>query len=192
MLDTPVIHVIIPVYKAEKYIAQTLDSVIGQPYPNIQIICVDDGSPDDSIAILRDYEHRYENIHVIRQENGGVSKVTPSQKTNGNYTKINVELQEKDEKSPLNFYRQLLKVRKTLKSVIYGTVTPFDNDSDATFCYSRDFEDEKVISINNFKDYDVQVKLPAGKYKVVLTNYGDVTEIEDTVTLRPYEGISAV
>lgn len=74
MLDTPVIHVIIPVYKAEKYIAQTLDSVIGQPYPNIQIICVDDGSPDDSIAILRDYEHRYENIHVIRQENGGVSK----------------------------------------------------------------------------------------------------------------------
>ena len=125
-------------------------------------------------------------------ENGGFSKVTPWQKTNGNYTKINVELQEKDEKSPLNFYRQLLKVRKTLKSVIYGTVTPFDNDSDATFCYSRDFEDEKVISINNFKDYDVQVKLPAGKYKVVLTNYGDVTEIEDTVTLRPYEGISAV
>ena len=54
------------------------------------------------------------------------------------------------------------------------------------------FEDEKVISINNFKDYDVQVKLPAGKYKAVLTNYGDVTEIEDTVTLRPYEGISAV
>ena len=69
----PVIHVIIPVYKAEKYIAQTLNSVLTQPYPNIKIICVDDGSPDHSISILRDYEQRYENIHVIRQENAGVS-----------------------------------------------------------------------------------------------------------------------
>ena len=101
-------------------------------------------------------------------------------------------MQEKDEKSPLNFYRQLLKVRKTLKSVIYGTVTPFDNESEATFCYSREFEDETVVSINNFKDYAVEVKLPAGKYNVVLSNYGDVTEIEDTVTLRPYEGITSV
>ena len=68
------IYVVIPVYKAEKYIAQTLDSVLGQPYENIRIVCVDDGSPDDSISILRDYERRYENIHVIRQENGGVSR----------------------------------------------------------------------------------------------------------------------
>lgn len=70
----PVIFVIIPVYKAEKYIAQAMDSVLGQPYKNIRIVCVDDGSPDDSISILRDYEKRHENIHVIRQENGGVSK----------------------------------------------------------------------------------------------------------------------
>lgn len=69
----PTIYVIIPVYKAEKYIAQTLDSVLSQPYPNIKIICVDDGSPDDSISILRDYEKRFDNVHVIRQENGGVS-----------------------------------------------------------------------------------------------------------------------
>jgi len=125
-------------------------------------------------------------------ENGGFSKVTPWQKTNGNYTKINVELQEKDEKSPLNFYRQLLRVRKTLKSVINGTVTPFDIESEATFCYRRDFEDETVVSINNFKDYNVQVKLPQGKFKVVLSNYGDIVTIENTVTLRPYEAITAV
>ena len=61
--------------------------------------------------------------------------------------RIRINGQEKDEKSPLNFYRQLLKVRKTLKSVIYGTVTPFDNDSDATFCYRRDFEDETGWSV---------------------------------------------
>lgn len=40
---------------------------------NIDIVCVDDGSPDDSISILREYEKKYKNIHVIRQQNGGVS-----------------------------------------------------------------------------------------------------------------------
>lgn len=70
---TPVIYVIIPIYKAEKYIAQTLDSVLAQPYPNIRIVCVDDGSPDDSISIIREYKEKYDNIHMIHQENGGVS-----------------------------------------------------------------------------------------------------------------------
>lgn len=74
MVRKPTIYVIIPVYKAEKYIAQTLNSVLSQPYTNIEIICVDDGSPDDSISILRDYEKQYENVYVIRQENCGVSR----------------------------------------------------------------------------------------------------------------------
>lgn len=67
------VYVVIPVYKAEKYIARTLDSVLAQPYPNIRIVCVDDGSPDHSIDILRAYEAKYSNVHVIRQENAGVS-----------------------------------------------------------------------------------------------------------------------
>lgn len=73
MENMPTIYVVIPVYKAEQYVARTLDSVLGQPYENIRIVCVDDGSPDDSISILRDYEQRYNNIHVIRQKNAGVS-----------------------------------------------------------------------------------------------------------------------
>ena len=73
MDNMPVIHVIIPVYKAEAYIAQALDSVLTQPYPNIRVVCVDDGSPDHSIDILRNYEAKYPNVHVIRQKNAGVS-----------------------------------------------------------------------------------------------------------------------
>lgn len=69
----PTIYVIIPVYKAEKYVAQTLDSVLSQPYPNIEIVCVDDGSPDDSISVLRRYEAEYPNVRILRQENSGVS-----------------------------------------------------------------------------------------------------------------------
>ena len=46
---------------------------MAQPYPNIRIVCVDDGSPDDSISIIREYKEKYDNIHMIHQENGGLS-----------------------------------------------------------------------------------------------------------------------
>ena len=71
--NLPKINVIIPVYKAERFIAQTLNSVLSQPYPNIQVICVDDGSPDNSISILKEYAAKFRNIHIIRQKNAGVS-----------------------------------------------------------------------------------------------------------------------
>ena len=67
-------------------------------------------------------------------------------------------------------------------------------DDEATITLHMNNE-KRVIAIitrRSTKDYDVQVKLPQGKFKVVLTNYGDVTEIKDTVTLRPYEGITAI
>lgn len=67
------IYVIIPVYHAERYIASALDSVLEQPCSNLEIICVDDGSPDDSISVLRHYAERFPNVHVLRQENAGVS-----------------------------------------------------------------------------------------------------------------------
>lgn len=71
--SNPLVSVIIPVYNTETYLRKCLDSVCGQTYGNLEIICVDDGSMDDSAAILREYEKRDSRIIVILQENGGVS-----------------------------------------------------------------------------------------------------------------------
>ena len=68
------VSVIIPVYKAEPYLRDCLDSVVNQTLKEIEIICVDDGSPDNSAAIAAEYQQRYDNIKLIRQENGGPSK----------------------------------------------------------------------------------------------------------------------
>lgn len=69
--------VIIPVYNVEQYLAETLDSVIAQTIgfeDNIQIILVNDGSPDNSERICLQYREQYpENIIYIKKENGGVS-----------------------------------------------------------------------------------------------------------------------
>lgn len=67
------ISVIIPVYNAEAYLGQCLDSVAGQTYTNLEIICVDDGSTDRSPEILGAYARRDSRFRIIHEENQGES-----------------------------------------------------------------------------------------------------------------------
>ncbi|MDO4583202.1 MAG: glycosyltransferase family 2 protein [Planctomycetia bacterium] len=71
-MKSPKISIIIPVYNVEKYLRQCLDSVVNQTMPEIEVICIDDGSTDGSGAILDEYAARDSRIHVIRQPNQGV------------------------------------------------------------------------------------------------------------------------
>ena len=66
------ISVIIPVYNAEKYLAECLDSVIGQTFADIEIICINDGSTDNSAKILDKYAKKDKRIKIITQKNAGV------------------------------------------------------------------------------------------------------------------------
>lgn len=67
------LSVIVPVYNTEEYLPVCLDSLINQTYTDMEIICVNDGSKDNSLEILRDYEQKDSRIIVIDKENGGVS-----------------------------------------------------------------------------------------------------------------------
>ncbi len=69
------ISVIIPVYNVEKYLNECVDSLIKQKYDfsKIEVILVNDGSPDNSLEICKEYESKYDNIKVIDQPNSGVS-----------------------------------------------------------------------------------------------------------------------
>lgn len=67
------VSVIIPVYNVEKYLEECLDSICDQTLEDIEIICVNDGSPDNSINILRKYADVDKRIVVLSQENGGLS-----------------------------------------------------------------------------------------------------------------------
>ena len=67
------VDVIVPVYNVEKYLHRCLDSVIAQTYQNLEIICVDDGSIDESGRICDQYAVRDARIKVIHQENQGLS-----------------------------------------------------------------------------------------------------------------------
>ena len=65
------VSVIIPVYNAEKFLPKCLDGVLGQTLREIEVICVDDGSSDGSMAILKQYQRKDSRIKIIWQENAG-------------------------------------------------------------------------------------------------------------------------
>lgn len=70
----PKISVIIPVYNVEKYLHECLDSVKNQTFKDIEIICINDGSTDNSAQILDEYAKNDPRIKVIHKENGGYGK----------------------------------------------------------------------------------------------------------------------
>lgn len=72
-MPEPLVSIIIPIYKVEPYLRQCLDSVINQTYTNLEIILVDDGSPDNSPQICDEYATKDNRIVVIHKENGGLS-----------------------------------------------------------------------------------------------------------------------
>lgn len=67
------ISVIIPVYNVEQYLRECLDSIVNQTLKDIEIICVNDGSTDNSLAILEEYANKDGRIKIINKENGGPS-----------------------------------------------------------------------------------------------------------------------
>ncbi len=72
-MSNSLISVILPVYNMEKYLSRCLDSILDNTYQNLQILCVDDGSRDSSLEILRRYESKDRRVSVITKENGGLS-----------------------------------------------------------------------------------------------------------------------
>jgi len=67
------ISIIIPVYNVEPYLRRCLDSVINQTHKNLEILCIDDGSTDNSGSICEEYAKKDSRIRVLHKENGGVS-----------------------------------------------------------------------------------------------------------------------
>ena len=73
MTEQALVSIVVPVYNRHNYLAECLDSLMVQTYRNLEIILVDDGSTDDSLAICQSYAKKDARIKVIAQENAGVA-----------------------------------------------------------------------------------------------------------------------
>ncbi len=72
----PKVSIIVPVYKVEKYLRRSMDSLVNQTLDGVEIICINDGSPDNCLSILKEYKEKYKdkNIVIIDKKNEGVWK----------------------------------------------------------------------------------------------------------------------
>ena len=73
MEHEPLVSIIIPVYKVEKFLDECVKSVVAQTYRNLEILLVDDGSPDDCPAMCDAWATRDPRVRVIHKPNGGLS-----------------------------------------------------------------------------------------------------------------------
>lgn len=69
----PFVTLIIPIYNAERYLRRCLDSVMEQTYADMEVLLMNDGSTDGSLAICREYEEKDLRFRTIDKENTGVS-----------------------------------------------------------------------------------------------------------------------
>lgn len=73
MGQNALISIVIPIYKAERFLPKCLDSILDQTYTNLEVICVNDSSPDNSLEVLNKYAEKDSRIRVVDKENEGVS-----------------------------------------------------------------------------------------------------------------------
>lgn len=72
-MNVPLVSIIVPVYNVEEYLRKCLDSIINQTLKDIEIICVNDGTKDNSVVILNEYAEKDSRVKIIHKNNGGLS-----------------------------------------------------------------------------------------------------------------------
>ncbi|EKA80944.1 glycosyltransferase family 2 protein, partial [Bacteroides fragilis] len=143
------VSILIPCYNSEKWVGETLDCCLRQTYPNIEIILVDDGSTDNSLAIARDYERKDERIHVFSQPNSGGCRARnlAFEKSTGDYIKY---LDADDLMSDDMIEMQMKRLEKANDSLAISTCSwqEFWNSTNVKFC-------KRCI----YKDYNDPIEL---------------------------------
>jgi oligo-1,6-glucosidase len=118
--------------------------------------------------------------------NAGFTTGKPWLKINPNYKTINVAAQEKDNNSPLNYFRKLVQLRKDNPVLVHGKYTPVDKDNADVYAYTRELDGKKFLVLLNFRDKPARAAtgLDVGKAKVLIGNYASVS---NDGTLKPFE-----
>ena len=127
-------------------------------------------------------------------ENAGFTTGTPWLKVNDNYPEINVLRQDKDRDSVLNYYRRLLKTRKSpeYKEVFtYGEFIPAYEDTETIMSYYRQTEHQKILIAANFGKEPVCLNLETPIHRVILSNQKNLPKPEQSLKLESCEVIVA-
>ena len=122
-------------------------------------------------------------------KDGGFSEAEPWIQMNVNCKKINVEDSIKDKDSILQYYRQLIKLRKEYKIISEGEYYPYLENDNQIYAFKRKYKNEELIVLNNFYADEKKLTIESIEdYKLLIGNYAN-QELNSELVLRPYESI---
>ena len=122
-------------------------------------------------------------------ENAGFSTGTPWLKAGKSYKDINVE---NEIQGPIFiFYQDLIRLRKEMPIISEGSYKPAFEDSKQVYAFERQYEDEKLLVLNNFYATEVEIDLPVvyQNGQILISNYEDV-EVSEKILLKPYQTLA--
>lgn len=122
-------------------------------------------------------------------ENAGFSTGTPWLKAGKSYKDINVE---NEIQGPIfTFYQDLIRLRKEMPIISEGSYKPAFEDSKQVYAFERQFEDQKLLVLNNFYAKEVEIDLPAvyQNGQILISNYEDA-EVSEKILLKPYQTLA--
>ncbi|MDG8788706.1 alpha,alpha-phosphotrehalase [Streptococcus pneumoniae] len=122
-------------------------------------------------------------------ENAGFSTGTPWLKAGKSYKDINVENEIKG--LIFTFYQDLIRLRKEIPIISEGNYKPAFEDSKQVYAFERQFEDQKLLVLNNFYAKEVEIDLPAvyQNGQILISNYEDA-EVSEKILLKPYQTLA--
>jgi len=166
------LSVIIPVYNVEPYLEQCLDSVVNQTYKDLEIICINDGSTDNSLKILEKYQKKDSRIKLINQKNKGLSGARNAglDVAKGEY----IAFVDSDDYLELNAYEEAMKVMLTDKNVdlVEFRTNTFADNNDTVLNNRANFANKRLFdtfSMNMHTGYvwnKIYKRLLLEKYKI--------------------------
>lgn len=136
------ISVIVPIYNVEKYLIRCIDSILNQTYKNIEIILIDDGSPDKCPEICDEYLKKDQRIKVIHKKNGGLSDARNAgmEIAKGDY----ISFVDSDDYIYEEMYENLINLMDIYKV-------------DIASCSVQKFYEDENINLNYNKKYDIKI-----------------------------------
>lgn len=166
------ISVIVPVYNTQKYLNECLDSIINQTFQDIEIICIDDGSTDDSLKVLNELSEKDSRIKIVSQKNSGLSasRNRGIELSNGEY----IYFIDSDDYIELNTLKELydISIENSCDLVIFKLINFYDDTYEkfTSPYYEMNFLKPFRNKLFNYKDVgdkfcDVAVSAPGKFFK---------------------------
>lgn len=157
--DTPMLSIVVPIYKVEKYLNKCIDSILCQTFTDFELILVDDGSPDRCGEICDYYQKRDKRVRVIHKENGGLSSARNAgiDIASGEY----IGFVDSDDYIEPFMYEYLIESLKKNKCLLSICAINYVFEDGKSICKVKDEEDQvfnfsdAILEMNTYRLFDM-------------------------------------